>query len=202
MIFDVHTHTGRYSSCSAISLEELILAERMNADGIVVTDHDHLMDEKEAEYLSRKYEFIVLPGVEISAQGVYAHILAFGIKREIGPDMGVEETLARIHEQGGVAVAAHPLRYVDELDRSVWKGLDAIETLNPHCSQEQNMKAREIACDWGLPQIGSSDVHNSSMVGTYATRFSSSITNMNRLKEAILNGEAEPIAFRRARRGF
>lgn len=158
MILDLHTHTEEYSPCSAITLEELILKEQEHVDGIAVTDHDHLMKEKVAENLSGKHGFMILSGIEISAKDIYAHILAFGIKREIRADLGIKETIARIHEQNGVAIAAHPLRYMDQLDRNEWKDVDAIETLTPNCSIEQNTKAREIALEWGLPQIGSSDV--------------------------------------------
>ena len=150
MILDLHTHTEEYSPCSMISLEELILTEQEYVDGIVVTDHDHLMNEKVAENLSGKYGFMILPGVEISAKDIHAHILAFGIKREIRADLGIGETIARIHEQNGVAIAAHPLRYIDQLDRNEWKDVDAIETLTPNCSMEQNTEVREIALEWGF----------------------------------------------------
>jgi len=193
MIFDPHTHTDRYSRCATVSLERLILAEKEKVHGIVITDHDHLLNEKEAVYLSRKHGFKVLPGVEISAEGVHAHILAFGVRKEIRPNLGVEETIAKIHEQGGIAAAAHPLRYVNGLDRDKWRGLDCIETLNPHCSPKQNIKAREIALNWKIPQIGSSDVHRLPIVGTYATRFASDIITLDQLNQAILTGEAEPI---------
>jgi len=82
------------------------LAEMRKVHGIAITDHDHLLSKNEAEYLGKKYGFVVLPGVEISAEGIYAHLLAFGIKKEIRPDLGVEETIARIHDQGGVAIAS------------------------------------------------------------------------------------------------
>ena len=202
MMLDPHTHTDTYSSCSTISLDELISTEKSRVDGIVITDHDHLMGEDEAHYLSKKYDFIILPGVEVSADGMYAHILAFGVRREIVPDVGVEETIAKIHEQGGVAIVAHPFRYVDELDRKEWGGLDGIETLSPNCSVEQNMRARQIALDWRLPQIGSSDVHRPSMVGTYATRFNGKITNISQLTSSLLKGEVEPVALRRMGRRF
>ena len=194
MILDLHTHTEEYSPCSTISLEELILTEQEYVDGIVVTDHDHLMNEKVAENLSGKYGFMILPGVEISAKDIYAHILAFGIRREIRADLGIGETIARIHEQNGVAIAAHPLRYMDQLDRNEWKDVDAIETLTPNCSMEQNTEAREIALEWGLPQIGSSDVHKSIMIGTYATQFNKTITNGDQLNRAILQGDTKPVA--------
>jgi len=183
MILDLHTHTEEYSPCSTISLEELILTEQEYVDGIVVTDHDHLMNEKVAENLSDKYGFMILPGVEISAKDIYAHILAFGIRREIRADLGIGETIARIHEQNGVAIAAHPLRYIDQLDRNEWKDVDAIETLTPNCSME-----------WRLPQIGSSDVHKSIMIGTYATQFNKTITNIDQLNRAILQGDTKPVA--------
>jgi predicted metal-dependent phosphoesterase TrpH len=179
-----------------ISPEELILAEKRYVDGIVITDHDHLLSDKEADALSRKYDFKIFPGVEISAWDIYAHILAFGIKLEIRPDLGVEETITKIHMQDGVAVAAHPLRYVDDLDWKEWKRVDAIETLSPNCSAEQNARATEIAWDWGLPQIGSSDVHRLTMIGTYATEFSKVITNVDQLKAALLRAETKPISLR------
>ncbi len=195
-MLDIHTYTSRHSPCSTISLEDLILAEMRVVDGIAITDHDNLMSVDEADYLSGKYDFVVLPGVEISAEGIYAHILAYGIEREIKPGLGVEETIARIHDQGGVAVAAHPLRYVDDLDGRKWGDLDCVETLTPNCTFRQNIRARDIALDWGLPQIGSSDVHSISMVGKYATSFNDYITNVDQLKRSLIKGEARPIKLR------
>lgn len=193
MILDLHTHTERYSPCSQISLEHLILAEMNIVDGIAITDHDHLISNEETESLTKKYGLLVLPGVEISADGIYAQILAFGIKKEIMPDLGVEETIAKIHEQRGVAIAVHPYRYVNTLDQKMLENIDAIETLTPNCTPEQNMKAQEIALKWKLPQIGSSDVHTLSMVGSYATRFPSQIQNMDDLKRCVILGDMTPV---------
>lgn len=193
MILDLHTHTERYSPCSQISLEHLILAEMNIVDGIAITDHDHLISNEETESLTKKYGLLVLPGVEISADGIYAQILAFGIKKEIMPDLGVEETIAKIHEQRGVAIAVHPYRYVNTLDQKMLENIDAIETLTPNCTPEQNMKAQEIALKWKLPQIGSSDVHTLSMVGSYATRFPSQIQNMDDLKRCVILGVMTPV---------
>ena len=140
-----------------------------------------------------------LSGVEIAAKDIYAHILAFGIKREISADLGIGETIARIHEQNGVAIAAHPLRYMDQLDRDEWNDVDAIETLTPNCSMEQNTEARETALEWRLPQIGSSDVHKSIMIGTYATQFNRTITNVDQLNRAILQGDTKPVVLGKSR---
>ena len=193
MMFDLHTHTDGYSPCSRISLEQLILAETNIVDGIAITDHDHLMSNGEAEALTKKYGLLVMPGIEISADGIYAHILAFGINREVRPDLGVEETISKIHEQKGVAIAAHPYRYVNNLDRKEWGNLDAIETLTPNCTPELNRKAQETAQEWGLPQIGSSDAHTLSMVGRYATRFTNQIHTIDELKQCMILGSMAPI---------
>ncbi len=193
MILDLHTHTEGYSPCSRISLEQLILAETNIVEGIAITDHDHLISDEEAESLTKKYGLLVMPGVEISADGIYAHILAFGINKEIRPDLGAEETIAKIHEQRGVAIAAHPYRYVNYLDWNEWENLDAIETLTPNCTPEQNRKAQEIALEWRLPQIGSSDVHSLSMVGRYATRFTNQIHTIDELKRCLILGSMAPV---------
>jgi len=129
MIFNPHPHTDRYSRCATVSLERLILAKK-KVRGNVITDHDHLLNEKEAVYLSRKQGFKVLPEAEKSA-GVHAHILAFGVRKEIRPNSGVEETIAKIHEQEGIAAAAYPLRYVGESDRAKWRGLDCVKIPQP-----------------------------------------------------------------------
>ena len=72
---DLHIHT----TASDGSLTPSEVVERAAGRGlaaIAVTDHDHLLNENEAEHLSRKYGFTILPGIEISADGICAHILA------------------------------------------------------------------------------------------------------------------------------
>ena len=48
MLFDIHTHTRRYSPCSILSPHDLVKkALELSLDGIVITEHEVLWDEKE-----------------------------------------------------------------------------------------------------------------------------------------------------------
>lgn len=75
----------------------------------------HYLDEiyKESERAHEQYKMLVLPGVEITKNSFShknsAHILAIGIHSYVDPDMSIEEIVDAIHEQGGLAIAAHPV---------------------------------------------------------------------------------------------
>ncbi len=66
-----------------------------------------------AERARRDYGLLVIPGVEITKNSFShknsAHILAVGIQNFIDPDLSISETILAIQEQGGIAIAAHPV---------------------------------------------------------------------------------------------
>jgi predicted metal-dependent phosphoesterase TrpH len=75
-------------------------------DVIAITDHDNLRATFEARNLSGRYGVEVIPGIEITtAEG---HLLALFVERIIPAGLTLIDTLLRIGEQGGLALAAHP----------------------------------------------------------------------------------------------
>ena len=68
---------------------------------------------EEADRARAEYGMLVLPGVEITKNSFShknsAHILAVDIKEYIDPDLPIIEIIQAIHEQGGIAIAAHPV---------------------------------------------------------------------------------------------
>ena len=161
MKIDMHTHTT-YSDGLNTPEEMIKAAIKKGLDGIAVTDHDNVKGSIAAQIFAKslKKEFLVITGTEIrSAKG---DILAYGIKENVKPMMSVEETVERIHDLGGIAVAAHPFQII-----SMKQGIgeeatktDGIEVLNSgNIFMSLNRKSEELAKRYSMPVSAGSDSH-------------------------------------------
>jgi hypothetical protein len=134
---DFHIHTN-YSD-GRLTLPEVIdFYGRRGFDCICITDHiadpkrligkfsellnftvaadqiDEYFDmlERERRRAWRKYEMLVMTGLEFNKEGLTkktsGHLLGIDLKAPISPSLGFVEIIAQIHAQGGLAVAAHP----------------------------------------------------------------------------------------------
>ncbi|RLI96939.1 MAG: hypothetical protein DRO96_01890, partial [Candidatus Aenigmatarchaeota archaeon] len=131
--------------------------------GVAITDHNTTKAWKEAKNLVRRLDkpFIFIRGEEVSSSG--GHILALGIKNPIKRGMTARETIEKIHEQGGVAVFAHPFDYFRQhTTEEKLRGLDidGIEVFNSRCILDySNAKAKEMAIRMSVTQTAGSDAH-------------------------------------------
>src|SRR3972149_6488905 len=106
---DLHLHTASGDGmASPRQILDYVEAET-DLDIIAVTDHDDLRGALEArEVCARgRYRFQVVTGMEVTA--VEGHIIALWVEEPLPSLRPVEEVLAAVHRQGGLAVAAHPL---------------------------------------------------------------------------------------------
>ena len=111
---------------------------------------------------------IILPGIEIKAEGI--HIGAFDIRELVEGNLSLGETIDRIHDQGGFAVIchAHSVLRTWLIRRNVVEaGFDLVEVVNAYqfpywMMVEMN---RRLARRLGLPESGGSDSHIPSTVG-------------------------------------
>lgn len=172
-------------------------ARRIGLDIIAITDHD-TADGGLAGYKyahQKKKQIMVIPGEEISTDA--GHILALGIQETIKPGLSLRESIDKIHEQGGIAVAAHPF----DIER---KGIgiisvicDAIEVFNAmDLERFANFRARRFQQKHGLPGIAGSDAHNIEMMGKGVTIINSDINDTNDIDSvfhAIKKGNVELI---------
>ena len=163
---DLHVHT-RDSLDSHISLDD---ADRRcleeDLDGFAVTNHDFFSDIP-SSWL-KKTDLVILRGMEVSARG--AHILALDINEEVEMGLGIPETVEKIHEQGGLAIIAHPysvLRTWVNRREIEAAGFDLVEVANAYQFPYGWMLERNIrlAEELGLPQTGGSDAHIPRTVG-------------------------------------
>lgn len=207
MIIDLHTHSYPASPCSSVSVEDLIVnAKQKGLNGICLTDHNYVWDQRTVEQLSEHYEFLVLRGNEITTN--QGDMIVFGFEKNIKGIIRLEDLKKEVDKAKGFIIAAHPFRGfltfgVSQLgltiekavQRSLFKSVNAIETLNGKVTQKENSFAAEVAKALNLPQTGGSDAHLADEVGIYATRFTDTIKNENDLVQALRDKNYSPEVF-------
>ncbi|HEY3994298.1 MAG TPA: PHP-associated domain-containing protein [Ktedonobacteraceae bacterium] len=199
---DLHMHST-YSDGLGTIQQVLDYAEkRTNLDVVALTDHDVIDGALRARDLWARghYRFDFVVGEEVST--LSGHLLALFIEKRIPPRLSMEESIDLIHAQGGLAVVAHPLNQLFRhscpravLDRikaseSVW--LDGIETWNASfCGIYANRVAMQSNRErYGWPELGNSDAHTLSAIGSGCSWFAGS--NAQDVRAAIENGETAP----------
>lgn len=180
---DFHMHTN-YSDGLPTPKEllDFVAQHRPGLDVIAITDHDCLDGSLWAYQQRDKYPFDIIPGVEISS--IEGDVLGLWVTQPIPVGMSLAETAAAVHEQGGIAILAHPfhfyvpivarnfMRYLRRPQGLLESGIDALETLNASTiSPASNRLARRLHRQIGLAQTGSSDAHSPGAIGTGTTRF-------------------------------
>ncbi|WP_280587868.1 PHP domain-containing protein [Halorubrum sp. Boch-26] len=105
---DPHVHSDE--SYDGHEPVELILehAAEIGLDAVVITDHDVIGESKRAAELAPEYGLIGIPGVEVST--AHGHLLAVGVERMPPRRRPYDETIAWIHDHGGVAIVPHPFQ--------------------------------------------------------------------------------------------
>lgn len=159
---DLHVHTIHSPDgfCSVRAAVEAARAKGLN--GIAITDHNTVGGHPEAKKFSKR-GFLVIPGVEVSSAD--CHIVALGVTKLIPRDLPAKETVKRIREQGGVAIAAHPFTLGRKPGLVHKAKFDAIEVLNSRALLLSNPLARRFAERHKIPMVAGSDAHFPEEVG-------------------------------------
>lgn len=147
MKFDLHIHT-KYSLDGKEEPEKIAkFLKKIGYNGMAITDHETTKGVK-----TKIDDFLIIPGEEIKTNA--GHILALGIYEEIKSRDG-EEVIEEIHDNGGIAVIAHPFRF----SRPRVKKIDAVEIINGRNFPIQNKRAIIYARKLNYPVTGGSDGH-------------------------------------------
>lgn len=105
---EVHAHTT--ASDGMVSAPELVrAAAAINLRVVCITDHDTIGDLAEAVDVGAGLGVEVVPGEEVTC--VFppgTHIVGLFIDKQVRMHMSVEDTVDAIHDQGGLAIVAHP----------------------------------------------------------------------------------------------
>jgi len=172
-------------------------ARRARLDVIAVTDHDTIEGALRArEYAARRARFHVIVGEEVSSRD--GHIVALFLERRVRPGMSAAATVDAIHDQGGVAIAAHPFWRTQKRTRTGlvhgvgWLAaeldFDAIEVENATPGFYLfNQLAHRLNLGLGAAEVGCSDAHILDAVGRAFTEFPGKTPEA--LRDAIESGK-------------
>jgi len=186
---DLHIHTC-YSYDSLIKPKEVVFyAKKRGLDGVAITDHDRV---DAALKIIKETDFLVIPGIEISS--LHGHIVGLNIQEVIPPKLDVDETLDRIHEAGGIAVACHPVTFIKEsLKEHISSRFDAIEVINSSAFpfNYSVRRSEEIASRLGIARVAGSDAHYGPEIG-YAYTLVNTEPEVDEIVKAISKGLCSP----------
>ncbi len=198
---DLHIHTKASDGTSGI-IDILDHVEHNTAlDVIAITDHERIDGAVAARHMAEDHGLRahVIVGEEITTRG--GHLLALFIARPIPPLRSLRESIARVHDQGGLAIPAHPLvpyplcaqgrtlrRLIAEQDPRYRP--DALEVFNPTVlGRVRHQTVVEFAREVGLPPIGNSDAHAAEAIGRGWTTFAGH--DSDDLRRAIESGATQ-----------
>ncbi|MDD5739116.1 MAG: PHP-associated domain-containing protein [Candidatus Pacebacteria bacterium] len=149
--------------------------EKTDLNVIALTDHDSIDNALKVKkaWLGMGYRFDLIIGEEINS--TEGHIVGLFLNKTIEPHLPVQETIRQIHEQGGLAIAAHPFQAMSFRRPGVvlmdgiglksllkfGKQLDGIEVVNATPTlKDENLRASLVNKTILLKaEIGSSDAH-------------------------------------------
>jgi predicted metal-dependent phosphoesterase TrpH len=162
--------------------EAIVRAAAGRLDVVAITDHDEVAGAVRARDFAREHPELgvdVVVGAEVST--LNGHLLGLYLTERVPPGLSARESIRRIHDQGGLAVAAHPfhpLRGVARGYRSIGRlipdlPLDGIEVVNNAgvFSRLYDAWAALRNVEWVLPVTAGSDAHDVWYLGSAFTAF-------------------------------
>ena len=214
---DLHVHPGgdAASGRTAKSIYAALRASDLQA--AVLADHDRV--DVAQELVARSHDeglaISLIVGEEITSRD--GHLVGMGLTALVPAWLSLAETVAAVHEQGGIAVVAHPLlpthiaastRLLIELaEGDVRYRPDALEAMHPLAAWVPGWRRRveRLAEHCGYAVVGGSDAHIARSVGRAQTGFhghtQAALFAAIRRGETWTEGRREPLrdTFRRPR---
>ncbi|WIV67084.1 PHP domain-containing protein [Natrialbaceae archaeon AArc-T1-2] len=189
---ELHVHSSlSYDGRDSVDLI-LQQARAVGLDAVAITDHDEIDASLAAVEHAPAYGLVGIPGMEISSKA--GHVLGLGIEETVPAGLPFGETIARVREQGGIAIVPHPFQesrhgVLAKISREELARADAIEVYNSRLlTGRSNRQAERYARSRNLPMTAGSDAHVSEMVGQAVTRVGADERDADAILEAIADG--------------
>lgn len=113
-----------------------------------------------------QYRMVVLPGYELTKNSISnhrsAHILGLGIQGWIDADLDATELIHRLHDQGALAVAAHPVSTgkIEKQTLHLWNRRRELEPLFDAWEVTSGPRLLNEVLHSRLPMLANSDLHH------------------------------------------
>jgi predicted metal-dependent phosphoesterase TrpH len=162
MILDLHNHTRWSFDCSMDPAKVVRVARTRGIDAIAITDHDEIGGAREAQKAAGG-DILVIVGEEIDTAA--GDVLGLFLQERI-VEHDPLEAIRAIHQQGGLAVLAHPFTKSGSLDERVARELDGCEGFNARHSalgayegSDGEPRVASFAKEYDLSLTAGSDAH-------------------------------------------
>lgn len=154
--------------CDITISEQLERARILGLEALFVTNHNTLNGYKQIlEYKNNhtKYKTIQIYPAEEITTSTGAHIIAYGITKEINAGLAIEEVLDEIRKQDAISCAPHPFSLLDAL-REKAEMCDMIEVFNSNnVDILSNARAAQFSLAHNKIGVAGSDSHVLSTLG-------------------------------------
>lgn len=165
---DTHTHCEASPDSRTRVAAQARAIKAAGLDVVAATDHNTIAGALRLRELADGFRVIV--GEEITTRE--GEIIGLFLEQEVPRGLSAEETMARIHEQGGLVVVPHPFSRNrlyrirrEALDR-LRSRVDAIEVFNAReAFAADNRRAAAYAEEHGIPGLVGSDAHRPWEIG-------------------------------------
>jgi predicted metal-dependent phosphoesterase TrpH len=167
---DFHVHSSTWSDGALTPFGLVLEARRQGLDAMAITGHNQVLDAKVGRWFSKVVGGpTVLVGQEVIT--VPHDLIAVGIDRTIDWRKDLAGQIADVHDQGGIAIAAHPMRGYWEVYAPVMKALDGSEICHPmvYLGADFQREYEQFAAGTPGLAIGSSDFHGAGRIGMCRT---------------------------------
>lgn len=151
--------------------------------------------ERERKRAWRKYNMIVMTGIEFNKDGYTAkssaHLLGVDLKTPIDPALDLPETIAHIHAQGGLAIASHPHLMKSEWGKNTLHLWENMDTYAPLIDAWEIANRNNIFNPVGtrqLPFVANSDLHKPKHIYSWKTLLNCE-KNADAIKDCIKKNE-------------
>jgi len=162
MILDLHNHTKWSFDCSMDPAKVVRVAKARGIDAIAITDHDEIDGAYEAQKAAGG-DILVIIGEEIDTAA--GDVLGLFLKEKIVEQDPIRAIQA-IHDQGGLAILAHPFTKTKSVADPVARALDGCEGFNARHSElgayegsEGEPRVASFAKEFDLALTAGSDAH-------------------------------------------
>lgn len=158
---DLHIHS-KYSFDSMADPKKIVdLAVKRGIQCIAIADHGNINGSLKAAEYAQKNNLPILIIISEEVKSKSGDILGLNIKESIPDHLSAKESIARIHKQGGLAIAAHPFglwcSFKENLENYLG-AIDGIEILNASVFKG-NDAAAAFAKKHDLAFTAGSDAH-------------------------------------------